>query len=590
MRTTRTKAAVALIAAAVLGLSAACGASDSGGGGGDSSAPKLDNSGVDSVVNESDAKGGTLKMGLGGAWGDSFDPGDTYYGYSWDLGRNYYRTLVMYKSAPGKAGLELVPDIATDLGKPSEGGKTWTYTIQSGLKYEDGTPYTSKDIAYAVARTFDRGELKQGPNYFGPLLDWPKDYKGPFAGPKDADFSSAIETPNDTTIVFHLKEPFSEFDYLAMLPQTAPVPQAKDTGKNYTKHPVSSGPYMWDGDVNVSTGGTLVRNPNWDAATDPNRPALPDQIDVKLGLQPDDLDNQIISGSQDVDIAGTGVQPAALPKVLQQKDLQERADNPIAARLWYTQIIPTVKPLDNIDCRKAIMYAMSPASYQNAYGGKYAGGDIATTLLPPVIAGYQDFDIYGQKDHPEGQVDKAKESLEKCGQPDGFETNMGYRSERPKEKATAEAFQQALGKVGIKVNVKPLSDDTYTSETCGKPSYNVQNNIGLCTYGWASDWPSGYGFLAQIVDGRLIQPQGGSANFSVNIPEVNKMIDQLVQEQDQTKREEISAAIDKRVMEEAVIYPGIYAKGVLLRSKNATNVFVNDSFGYYDYAAMGVKQ
>ncbi len=43
-------------------------------------------------------------------------------------------------------------------------------------------------------------------------------------------------------------------------------------------------------------------------------------------------------------------------------------------------------------------------------------------------------------------------------------------------------------------------------------------------------------------------------------------------------------------MEEAVIYPGVYAKAVLLRSKNATNVFVNEAFGYYDYTAMGVKQ
>src|ERR1041384_7098377 len=104
MRTTRMRAAVALIAAATLSLSA-CGASDDGGGGGGDGGdtPSLDNSGVDSVVNESDAKGGTLKMGLGGAWGDSFDPGDTYYGYSWDLGRNYYRSLVMFKPAPGKA-------------------------------------------------------------------------------------------------------------------------------------------------------------------------------------------------------------------------------------------------------------------------------------------------------------------------------------------------------------------------------------------------------------------------------------------------------------------------------------------------------
>ena len=74
---------------------------DDGGG----SEPKLDNKALDSVVNASDEKGGTLKMGLGGAWGDSFDPGDTYYGYSWDLGRNYWRTLVMNKTAPGKQGL-----------------------------------------------------------------------------------------------------------------------------------------------------------------------------------------------------------------------------------------------------------------------------------------------------------------------------------------------------------------------------------------------------------------------------------------------------------------------------------------------------
>src|SRR3954447_6664522 len=239
MRSTRKRAAVALIAVAALGLAAACGTSKSSDNGG-SSEPKLDNKALDSVVNASDQKGGTLKMGLGGPWGDSFDPGDTYYGYSWDLGRNYWRTLVMNKVAPGKQGLELVPDLATDLGKVSDGGKTWTYTLQSGLKFEDGSPITSKDIAYAVSRTFDTAELKQGPQYFVNLLNWPKDYKGPFKGPKDADISSAIETPDETTIVFHLKQPFAEFDYLAQLPQTAPVPAAKDTGKKYTTHPVSS--------------------------------------------------------------------------------------------------------------------------------------------------------------------------------------------------------------------------------------------------------------------------------------------------------------------------------------------------------------
>ena len=588
MRTTRKRAAVAVIAAAVLGLSAACGASKDSGG--DDTAPKLDNTGVSDVANPSDAKGGTLKFALGTAWADSFDPGDTYYGASFNLLRNYARQLLMFKPAPGKQGLELVPDMATDLGKSSDGGKTWTYTIQKGLKFEDGTPITTKDIAYGVARTFDRAELKQGPSYFADQLAWPADYKGPYKGPKNADISSAIETPDDYTIVFHLKKPFGEFDYLAQLPQTSPVPAAKDTGVSYTKHPVSSGPYMWKGDSDIARGGTLVRNPNWDAKTDTNRKALPDQMDIKLGLQPDDVDSQIIAGDQDVDLAGSGVQPAALPKVLQDKDLAARADNPVAARLWYTSIIGTVKPLDNIDCRKAIMYAMSPKSYQNAYGGKYAGGEPASTILPPPVPGYEKSDVYGQLEHPEGQVDKAKESLKKCGQPDGFETTIAYRDARPKEKATAEAFQEALGKVGIKLKIKPLNIDDYTKAYCGKPSYLVANKIGLCTYGWAADWNTGYGFLAGLVDSRVINPQGGGNNFSVRVPAVDKLIDQLAVEPDQTKRADLSTQIDKLVMEDASIYPGLYAKAVLLRSPNITNVFVNDAYGQYDYTAIGVKK
>jgi peptide/nickel transport system substrate-binding protein len=588
MSTSRHKAAAVLLAVGALVLTACGGSSSSSSGGG--SAPKLSNAGVNKIANASDTKGGTLKLGLGGPWGDSFDPGNTYYGYSWDLVRDYARTLTMFKTGPGKEGGELTPDLATGLGKSSDGGKTWTYTLRQGLKFEDGTPITSKDVAYAVERTVDRAVLKLGPSYFADLLNWPKGYQGPYKSGKNVDVSSAVETPNATTIVFHLKAPFAEFDYLAQLPQTAPVPASKDTGAKYGDHPISSGPYMWKGTTNVNTGGTLVRNPNWDATTDPNRKALPDQIDVKLGMQADDLDNQIISGDQDVDIAGSGVQPAALSKVLQQPALEKRADNPVQAREWFTSIIGTVKPLDNIDCRKAIMYAMSPVSYQNAYGGSYAGGDLASTLLPPTVTGYSPFDIYGQKSHPKGQISKAKDELKKCGQPNGFSTGIGYRQERPKEKATAEAFQQSLAKVGIKLTVKPLSSDTYTSETCGKPSWVVANKVGLCVYGWGADWNTGYGYLAQITDSRVINPQGGAANFSVRDPKVDAMIDQLVAEPDATKRNQISTNIDHQVMEDAYIYPGLYAKAVFLRGKTTTNSFINNAFGMYDYTALGVKK
>ena len=49
---------------------------------------------------------------------------------------------------------------------------------------------------------------------------------------------NAVQTPNATTIVFHLAKPFADFDYVVAIPQTAPVPPDKDTGANYQLHPI----------------------------------------------------------------------------------------------------------------------------------------------------------------------------------------------------------------------------------------------------------------------------------------------------------------------------------------------------------------
>lgn len=576
----------ALGAVAALGLSACGGGTGSSGGNGNAGAPEKFNSALSAVYNPSDQKGGILKLGQSGDWADTTDPGETYYGYSWDFLRTYARPLVMFKPAPGKASEQLVPDLAEDLGKASDGGKTWTYKIRKGVKFEDGQEVHAQDVKYAVLRSTDKETFPVGPAYFEAMLDMPAGYKGPYKTP-DVNTDSAIETPDDFTIVFHLKQPFAGFDYLAQLPQTAPVPQAKDTGAKYKEHVVSSGPYMWD-KYEAGKEYTLKRNPEWDPKTDPNRKALPDGYQIRLNMNPDDVDNQVISGDLDVDIQGTGVQPAALSRVLGDPKLKSQADNPTLARLWYTDIMPTVKPFDNVECRKAVFYGMDHTGYQTAYGGPFAGGEIATTLLPPLIPGYQKFDLFPAGDDNKGDVDAAKAALKKCGQPNGFETSIGYRAERPKEKATAEAFQQALDRVGIKVTIKPLPEGTYTSETCGLPSYVVKNDLGMCIYGWGADWNDGYGFLSQITDSRTMRP--GASNLNVDVPAVDKMLDQAVSELDTGKRNQLWGQIDKSVMQDALIYPGVYAKSLLLRPRNASNVFVNEAYGMYDYLAMGVRQ
>jgi len=581
--------------AAVIAIAlTACGGSSSGGGssasssgsaGGAGSAPAF-NAGVGKVFNPSDAKGGTLRFANSGDW-DSLDPADTYYAYAWNFVRLYGRSLTMFASGPGKDGAKLVPDLAEALGVPSDGGKTWTYKLRAGVKYEDGTPVTSKDVKYAVERSLDKDVLPNGPTYFNDFLDL-QGYKSPYKDTAPDKLGlKAIDTPDDKTIVFHLKTAFSGFDYFAQQPSTIPVPQAKDTGTKYKEHVVSTGPYKFQ-TVDAGKKLVLVRNTAWDQATDPNRKALPDQIEVQLNANADDIDNRLLSGDLDVSIEGTGVGPAAQGRILSDPAKKAMADSAVVARIWFTALNRDVKPLDNVHCRRALQYATDKVAYQAAYGGP-TGGEIATNIMPPVVPGAQSFNMYPPGADNHGDVAKAKEELAACGQPNGFATNVSYRAERPKEKAVAEALQQAMAKIGVTLTIKAFPLGDYTKLYAGKPAFAVPNKLGVMVYGWGADWPDGFGFLSQIVDSRVIRP-AGNTNLGVKSPKVDGLIDQALATTDTAAREKLWSQVDQATMEDAALIPGIWAKGLLYRPANLTNVFVTDGFQMYDYLALGVKK
>ena len=117
----------------------------------------------------------------------------------------------------------------------------------------------------------------------------------------------------------------------------------------------------------------MIRNPNWDPATDPNRRALPDRIEVALNVNSDDIDNQLIAGNLDVAIEGGGVGAAAQGRILADPALLANTDSALVARLRYTAMSASVPPLDNIGCRKAVLYSADRNGYQRAYGGASAG-------------------------------------------------------------------------------------------------------------------------------------------------------------------------------------------------------------------------
>ncbi|CAM5385559.1 ABC transporter substrate-binding protein OS=Streptomyces microflavus OX=1919 GN=Smic_55080 PE=4 SV=1 [Streptomyces microflavus] len=122
-------------------------------------------------------KGGTLTV-LNSNTQQDFDPARLYTSGGGNIRSLVFRTLTTRNREDGAEGAQVVPDLATDLGKPNADATVWTYTLKEGLKYEDGTAITSADIKYGIERSF-APELSGGAPYLRDWLIGGADYQGP---------------------------------------------------------------------------------------------------------------------------------------------------------------------------------------------------------------------------------------------------------------------------------------------------------------------------------------------------------------------------------------------------------------------------
>jgi peptide/nickel transport system substrate-binding protein len=524
------------------------------------------------VVHASAARGGTLRLVMTDA-PVSLDPGDIGFGYGADLARLYARSLVTYAAAPGRAGLRVVPDLAEGLGRPGDGGRTWTYRLRPGITFEDGTPVRARDVKYAVARSGYTAQLTDGPRDLRDALAGT--YWGPYLDP-DLDHFTGVTTPDDRTVVFHLKRPYAEFDQLAASPQTAPVPRAADTRLGYERHPLSTGPYRFQRHV-VGKGFTLVRNPRW--THDPVRAALPDRIEVTEKVAAADVDARLLAGTADADPAGAGVQPRARQAILASPATRARADNPRTGLVRYAMLPAGVPPFDDAHCRRAVQYAVDHRAVQDANGGPVAG-DIATTVLPPTAEGYQ-----AAPGHTR-DLARARAELRACGHPDGFTTVIAVRDDRPQDIAVAAALTRSLGQAGIRATTTRLSVFRWGS-TAGSPAYVHAHHLGVVIGSWAADRPSGYDFLAPLT--RPVAKVGNDNVMELRDPAVNRLLTEGQRTTDPARRARMWADADRKVIDSGAFVPLIDDRTLVYRPGTLRDVYVHPVYGVYDLAALGLR-
>ncbi|MBY8341319.1 ABC transporter substrate-binding protein [Streptomyces spinosirectus] len=528
-------------------------------------------------------KGGTLTV-LNSEAQTDFDPARLYTSGGGNVPSLVFRTLTTRNRENGAAGAKVVPDLATDIGRPNKDATVWTYTLKKGLTYEDGSAITSADIKYGIERSF-APELSGGAPYLRDWLVGAADYQGPY---KDKKGLPAIETPDSRTIVFHLNKPEGEFPYLATQTQFTPVPKAKDTGTKYEEHPVSSGPYKVVSNENDGEHLVLERNTHWSAATDPERKAYPDKIDVRSGLDSSVI-NQRLSASQGADAAAvttdTNLGPAELAKVSSDKKLAARVGTGHFGYTNYIAFNPTVKPFNNVKVRQAISYAIDRSSVVNAAGGS-ALAEPATTFLPNQKSfGYTPYDLFPAG--AAGNAAKAKQLLSQAGYKNGLTVTLTHSNAKDFETSPeiATAIQDALKKAGITVKLQGLEDNDYRDKI-----HSVKTEPGFFLAHWGADWPSGGPFLAPIFDGRQIVKNGANFNNGLlNDKSVNDEIDAINKLTDLDAAAKRWGALDKKIGEQALTVPLFHPVYKRLVGSDIKNVVISDWTGVLDISQVAVK-
>src|SRR6478735_11201602 len=101
-------------------------------------------------------RGGTLAW-EGTAFAATVDPAYAYFPTNSVLLRSVYDGLVAFRMGSGRASLGLVPDLATSLPEPADGGRTYVFTLRPGIRYSNGELVRASDMIRGLRRALQPG-------------------------------------------------------------------------------------------------------------------------------------------------------------------------------------------------------------------------------------------------------------------------------------------------------------------------------------------------------------------------------------------------------------------------------------------------
>jgi ABC-type transport system substrate-binding protein len=447
------------------------------------------------AAGKTDARGGTLRVDSNVDF-DYIDPQLAYFSHSWQVMNAVQLKLISFPDVEGAAGSRMRPEAAAGFPKVSKDGKTYTFTIKQGFKFNDGKAVTAANFAAAIKRSLD-------PKMQSPASSFLDDV--------------ASYRANGMTLTVTLKKVAPDFLARMSMPFFSAIPTNLPTVAEGVDAPlVSAGPYYiksWT----KNRAAEIVRNPNWNNAKEPykslKRPANVDRMVYTIG---NSLDAQLLRIRRNETDLGQ-IPPAAASDLSKEFGINKSRffvrKNLV---FWYLALNnDSALFKNNVKLRQAVNWAIDRPQIVRQHG--FLGGGRTDQILPPGMPGFKDGKNYSLSGVNNTSLTKAR------GLANGNTRNgkaVFYAFSSAPGPAIAQVVQFNLKQIGVDVEIKQFTRPVQAEKagTRGEP-FDIMHN------GWGADYPDPYNFINVLLDGSRLQATNNVNTQYFNNPAYNKKME-----------------------------------------------------------------
>jgi len=415
---------------------------------------------------------------------------------------------------------------------------TYIFHLHSGVRFHDGHALTSRDVKWTIDSMLT-GLVRSSKT-------------------STYQYIQTIETPDDRTVIFHLKEPYASLPWNLSDGAIGIVPYG--SGTDFNRHPVGSGPFRYVSAA-LDKEAVIERNPDyWD------KQRIPHLARVRFAVVPDATTRVLELRKGSADIVSNAL-PADMVFALQRESsLQiEQAPGSIYNYLAFNLRDPILK---DVRVRRAIAYAMDRGPVIHFLWRDQARP--ADSILPPQSWAFSD-----AVEHYSHDPARANALLDQAGyraDPSGIRFHLTMKtSTEEAPRLMAAVLQQQLRAVGIALDIRTFEFATFYSDI-------VKGAFQLYSLRWIGGNQDPDIFEA-VFDSASFPPRRYNRSFYSN-PQVDSLIAHARRSTDQQERARDYAEIQKILSEDLPNIGILYLDNVLVHTRRVHNLPLSPSGDY----------